>query len=358
MGIFIFIGSATIGVLRSGLFTWRTGESRRKALETAQLVLSRVEEDLRNMYTREFLEGQPADIQLLCDRDSNGRQRIRFVRTVGGAVSAHVHKEAGSCLGADSDLDLVNDYREARMGALRATGGLCEVAYVMDSDPASNKLFRGIRAPAGGEHTFFLDSNLLPATANSRLIEFADCVLYLGFLFWTQYTDTWDARYWPMAEPGQRDRSGPAFWWDSTRSRVPPFQLEKGEFTTHLSGSSLLDPRDDIFPRAVQVTLVVAEERTAAATVLADDITENATRIPVADSGPFASCEYKYVKIDAEWIRFSEVGRGALTLEDERARGARWTIPAPHRRGAAVQAGRTFAVTLHLPGVREDWNSK
>ena len=182
MSIFVFIGAATIGMLRTGLSTWHTGETRRKAMETAQFVLSQVGQDLRSMYTHEFLEGQSANIMLVCDRDAGGRQRLRFVRTVGGAISPYAQKEAGALLGADRDLDLVDDHYEARMGALRATGGLCELAYVMDNDPASTKVYRGLRAPVGGAGTFFVDSNLTPGTGSS-LIEFADGVLYLGFHF-------------------------------------------------------------------------------------------------------------------------------------------------------------------------------
>ncbi len=358
MSIFVFIGAAAIGILRTGLSTWHTGESRRETLETAQFVLAQIGQDLRSIYTHEFLEGQSANIMLVCDRDAQGRQRMRFVRTVEGAVSSFTHREAGALLGAEKDLDLNQDYTEARMGDLRPTGGLCELAYVMDSDPASTKLFRGLRAPIGGAGTFFVDSNLTPGGASSSLIEFAEGVLYLGFHFRTQYTNTWDLRHLPIIMPAADEKSGPALWWDSTRSRTPPFKPEDREFTTFLSGSSLLDPSDDIFPRAVQVVLVVAEGETGAISKLSSDIDEESTRIPVEDYRVFAASEYKYVKIGGEWIRYAEAKRGALVLRDEYGRGARWSIPAAHRRGALVQAGRTFSLILRLPGGREDWNSR
>jgi hypothetical protein len=357
MSIFMFIGATTMGILRTGLFTWRTGEAKRKALETAQLVMSEVAEDLRNIYTHEPREGQTTSMRLLCDFDANGRQRIRFVRTVAGAISPYARKQAGALVGAKSDLDLVDDYTEARMSALRSTSGLCEVAYVMDSDPASTKLYRGLRAPVGGAGTFFVDSNFVPGGSGSALIEFTDGVLYLGFHFWTQYTNTWAVQRIPLIAPEPGEKSGPALWWDSTRS-LQLFKLEDREFTTFISGSSLGDPRDDIYPLAVQVVLVVAQGESGAVTKLASNIDDQATRIPLENASAFGRSEYKYAKIDGEWIRYKEVRRGALVLESEYGRGARWSTPASHRRGAVVQEGRTFTLTLRLPGGREDWNAK
>jgi hypothetical protein len=357
MSIFIFIGVATMGVLRTGLFTWRTGEAKRKTLESAQLVLSQIAQDIRNVFTHEPREGQSANIRLLCDYDSNGKQRIRFVRTVAGAISPYAQKKAGALVGGKSHLDLVNDYSEARMSALRATSGLCEVAYVMDSNPAYTKLFRGLRAPVGGTGTFFDDSNLMPGAANSTLIEFSDSVLYLGFHFWTQYTNTWAARHMPLVDPEPGEKSGPALWWDSTRS-LSIFNAEDREFTTFVSGSSLGDPRDDIYPQAVQIVLVVAQGEIGAVTKLARSIDDLATRIPLDDASAFGKSGSNYVVIDSEWIRYKDVRRGELVLEDEYDRGARWSLPASHVRGAVVQEGKTFTLTLGLPGGREDWNAK
>lgn len=367
MSIFLFIGAAAIGILRAGLSTWRTGETRRETLETAQMVLSQVGQDLRSMYTREFLEGQSADIRLLCDRDSNGRQRIRFVRTLAGAISPFAHKEAGSLLGAGSELDLVNDHAEARMGDLRASSGMCEIAYTMAPDPASTTLCRGLRAPIGGAGTFFDDANLAisgsgtsPSGAGAGLIEFADGILYLGFHLWTQYTNTWDAKYLPVIQSESRQKSGPALWWDSTRAYQEPFTPEEGEFTTYVSGTSLLDPRDDIFPYAIQIVLVVEEGEVGAITRLAGSIDDTAVRIPVENPNVFRELaddpRLRYVKIGGEWIRYAEVTRDGLILENDSGRGARGTIPAMHKRGDLVQAGRTFSLIVWLSSGREDWN--
>ncbi len=358
MAIFAFLGTATIGMLRSGLFSWRTGEAKREVLETAQLIMSQVDGDLRNMYTTESVEGQPPYVRLVCDHDANGRQRICFVRTLSGAVSRFTRKEAGALVGADSDLDLVDDYTEARMGSLRSTSGLCEVAYVMDPDPTSGKLYRGLRAPIGGAGTFFVSSNLVPATSVSPLIEFADGVLYLGFHFWTQYTNTWDVSAWPIIAPRQDEKSGPALCWDSTRSLMLVRNPIEGQFTTYLSASSETDTNDDIFPMAVQVVLVLAEGRSGASSRLTRDVDETSTNLPVENTGIFEELAYQYVWIDGEWIRFNRIDDDTLVLKDEYDRGARGTLPAAHRKGASVQAGRTFTVTIMLPGGREDWNGK
>jgi hypothetical protein len=358
MAIFAFLGTATVGVLRSGLFSWRTGEAKREVLETAQLIMSQVADDLRNMYTCESVEGRAPYVRLVADRDANGRQRIRFVRTISGAVSPYARKEAGALVGADSDLDLVDDYTEARMGSLRSTSGLCEMAYVMDTNPASAKLYRGLRAPIGGAGTFFVNSNLVPATSNSPLIEFTDGVLYLGFHFWTQYTNTWDVSAYPIVAPRPDEKSGPALYWDSTRSLMFVRNPVERQFTTYLSASSEADTGDDIFPTAVQVMLVLVEGESGASSRLTRDIEDNSTRIPVEDESVFEDLAYPYVCIDTEWVRFNATESKALALKDEYDRGARGTVPASHRKGALVQAGRTFVITIELPGGREDWNAK
>ena len=358
MGIFVFIGVATIGMLRTGLNSWRTGEIRRESLETAQMVLSQISQDIQSIYTQGVAEGLYGDVKLISDFDSNGRQRIRFVRTVAGAISPYAHREAGAFLDADRELDLVEDYMEARMGLLLATGGLCEIAYVMEQDAYSSGLYRGLRSPVGGSASFFIDSNMVPTSANYNLIQFADGILYLGFKFWTQYTNTWKSQYWPLIDPMPGEKSGPAFWWDSTRSKIPPFQLEDREFTTYLDGSSQYNSEDDIFPRAIRIVLVVSEGDNDAKARLTRDINEESSRIPIDNTGLFSrSSEYPYVKIDDEWICYSQVGRDELVL-DEYGRGARFTYPQAHSRGTVVRVGRTFSLIVWLPGGREDWNGK
>jgi len=161
----------------------------------------------------------------------------------------------------------------------------------------------------------------------------------------------------PLIDPQPGEKSGPALWWDSTRS-LPLYSAEDREFTTFISGSSLGDPRDDIYPEAVQIVLVIAQENTGAVTKLADSIDSSSTRIPLENASAFGKSGYKYVIIDSEWIRYKEVRRGGLVLEDEYGRGARGTLPASHERGALVQEGKTFVLTLTLPGGREDWNAK
>jgi hypothetical protein len=154
-----------------------------------------------------------------------------------------------------------------------------------------------------------------------------------------------------------REKSGPALGWDSTRSD-PAINPEDREFTTYISATSAADPRDDVFPRAVQVVIVVDDGNAGAATRLSRDIDESTTRIPVDDDSAFSGTEYKYVKIDGEWIRYSDRQRGTLVLESESGRGARWSMPASHEAGTLVKAGKTFTLTLRLPGGREDWNGR
>jgi hypothetical protein len=130
------------------------------------------------------------------------------------------------------------------------------------------------------------------------------------------------------------------------------------QYTTYLSATSEADTNDDVFPTAVQIVLVLAEGGTGTSSRLTRDIEDTSTRIPVEDASIFENLAYPYVWINGEWVRFSNVERRALALRDEYDRGARGTLPASHRKGSLVQAGRTFTVTIRLPGGREDWNEK
>jgi hypothetical protein len=366
MAIFLFLGAALITMLRQGIATWRSGESRREIYERAREILGQISSDLSSTYTVKVQEDQPFDIMFVCDWVSSApgachSQRLRFVRTLSGAGSDYALQEAGTLLGADSDLDLVNDGSEARVGLLRSTGGLCEVAYV--SDPVSETLHRAMRAPIGGARSLFCDANVQVSAATSRLIEFASGVMFLGFSFWTQYTNTWDENSPTLISPRENQKSGPLLWWDSTRSTLPPALFgapERDEYTLFRSASSLTDPSDDAFPREVRITLVISEKGTEGqTTLLKTDISADTLHIPVENVQklPGTDSAFPYAKIGAEWIRYSKI-EGDMLILDEYGRGRRGTQPASHNRGTPVRAGLTFVTTVRVPGFREDWNDR
>jgi hypothetical protein len=379
MGVFMVLGATLVLLLRGGLSTWRAGEARRESYEEAMTILDQIAEDLHSVHTKSPPGGEGSQSALfLSDFDGQGRQRLFFVRTIRGESEGLVTGLAGTTMGAAGYFDLHEDRKEAVSGDLRATGGLCEVGYLMDPT-GSDILLRGVRAPIGGKGSLFRKESVEAPERVARLFKpFSVKVLFLGFRFWTQYTNTWDGTRRPNLRAGSageaergsavgpairaagRVRSGPLEIWDSTRAILePPVDLEEDEFFPFVSAASLVDPRDDIFPEKVLVTLVVAEPDPAAAkTVLVKDIGANDREIPLFDTAKFPlEGKNRYVKIGAEWIRYEEIRKKRLVVT-EGGRGARFTAAAPHDAGDDVTLGRTFRVVIRLPGGREDWKDR
>ncbi|MFH1421492.1 MAG: hypothetical protein ABIH42_02080 [Planctomycetota bacterium] len=367
--IFLILGVTLMAMLHQGISIWRSGESRKQAHEKMREVLEQISNDFSCAYTLKPGEDQPLNIMFLCDfikltySEDTGRapfsQRLRFIRTLKGAGSDFAANEAGSLTDANSDLDLVNDNLEAHAGLLRSTGGLCEVAYIIDS--VSEKVYRGIKAPIGGVNSFLVDLSTELANIDSRFVEIAEGVMFLGFSFWTPYTNTWDESY--LTFVSKNKKSGPLLWWDSTRGLLPPSPfgaLERDKYTLYCGSSSYADPNDDVFPRNVRVTLVISEKSTeGASTFLSSKVSSDTLRIPLENASkvPKPGSAFPYVKIDNEWIKYSRIEENSLVL-DENGRGKRGTFPAQHARGALVRAGLTFIKVISLPCYKEDWNDK
>lgn len=180
----------------------------------------------------------------------------------------------------------------------------------------------------------------------------ASDVLFLGFEFWHQYSKAWIVQQEPRFEG--RKEHGSLDYWDSTRGMLKP-QVDRGQFTLFKGAGSLNDPKDDILPQKVRVTLVVREDPKAGTeTSLLTNVDESATEISIATPGRAPKAP-GYVLIDNEWIRYSEVRRNTLVV-DENGRGARGTTPAAHVSGQSAIFGRQFRTVIVVPGYVEDWS--
>lgn len=243
-------------------------------------------------------------------------------------------------------------------------------------------------------------------TNPSKPLPLATGILYFGVRFWTPHTTSWDE---PLGK-GDPDKTptpipgGPEEIWDSTRgltlsnrtltisnpvglgtftlpyldarpssadkrkvgSQTQEFYYYKppvGSISSYNyrppvlpSGAfdSFFDPSDDVFPRRLQVTLVVTNTRGPRRTALLsrslsatdDDVLE------VDDASICRSDTYPFVKVDHEWMKYSFVRGNTLVLASD-GRGARGTIPAAHAAGAEVQVGTTFTLILDVPAFRE-----
>ncbi|MFN0057173.1 MAG: type II secretion system protein J [Planctomycetota bacterium] len=360
MSIFVTLGGALVMFLRVGVETWRVGEMRREAYERSQAILDALTDDLASAFSdpEHGAEGQ-VDVRFFADTDHAGRQRLRFVRTLAGEMRHPITQQAGSLTGGQFDYDYINDAMEMEQGLLRAPGGLMEIAYFMDPVAASSPtgggtsdvLWRAVKSPIGGEGSLFEDANIyeypegddaLPM-GTRRARPLAAGVLYFECRYWGQETQTWTS----TTEPGGRAALS---WWDSTRAITRPSDVEKGD-AAYFDPASLHDFRDDIFPSAVQITLVLRPARATRLARLTRAIAPNDTEIQVDRTDNYPDGAFQYIRIGDEWIRYgSKSERRFLACE----RAQRGTTAAPsYPSGTPVIYGSTFSRVARIPTARQ-----
>ena len=338
ISVFMVLGSGLVMFMRIGIDTWRVGEIRRESFERGQAVLDQFESDLRSMHPDPY-HGDNGEVDVFCvsDYDLNGRQRLRFVRSLAGETRHPITREAGSLTGAVAELDYENDAMEARAGWLRAPGGLQEVVYLFDPRPGTELLWRGLRSPVGGERSLLLDENIYLEDGKVRHCRpFADGILYLEFNFWGSDTSSWSSE------------GGMLAGWDSTRGAVPA--------SSTYNPASRHDPRDDEFPSRVQVVLVLRPARAVKFGRLMEEIDDNDTEIRLDTTEHYPEAAYPYVRIGDEWIRYESISGGRLRNCE---RGVRGTEPAVHEAGTPAVYGTTFSRVVRVPGGRASlWSER
>jgi prepilin-type N-terminal cleavage/methylation domain-containing protein len=201
----------------------------------------------------------------------------------------------------------------------RRSVSLIDVADLRD-DPVSAELLRA--------HTELLASGLL----------------HVEFRMWSQYTRDFEGR------PGE---NGPEWVWDSARAGLlAEHEDPRQRFSLDLGPASLEDATDDVHPRWLRVTLVVAQEPAEAR--LAEELSVAGTELRLIESDALPELTAgSHLKIGGEWLR---VGSAAGTRVSGLRRGERNTKPRPHRFGAPVRIGRTVELTLRVPHGKDDWN--
>ena len=340
LGIFVMLGSGLVMFLRDGISTWQIGESRREGIERAEAILEPMCADLRSLFTQPDPGpgGGYVDVLLLCDRDANRRSRLRMVSVLDEETRNPISRIAGSLTGGLADIDYRNDSMEARLGILRAPGGLCEVSYSMGPEQASEVLWRGFKSPIGGEGSLFEDANLAPDVDGTpmRSRPVADGVLYLQWSFWGG-----DRRHWDRGKP-----QAPITFWDSTRGILEP-DRDSG---ISWDAGSRDDPEDDVFPDTVEVLLVLRPARSLALGRLTIDLDERSRTIPVDSTAQYPMGADNYIRIDSEWIRVGRIDSDAFHGCD---RGVRGSLATTHQRLRPVVHGSTYHKTVRIPGSRD-----
>ncbi len=249
MTIFIGLAAFTIMAVREVVAQWTQSERRRVLYENSSGCLETIADDIRLTLTQEPAGVSEIKARMIGDVDpETHNQRLMFVRTFetgperaltffagNGQINNVQAKAPGKAAPADSAQSDVpplpkgggDDFTGLKMGNYKALGGLAMVAYFTKNQT----LYRVIHAPVPDEMTPLLTPE------NAQAI--APDVLYLGFEYWSQYTDTWEA-------PKAREKNnGPEYIWDSTRGLDTPL-LRK--FRLHRGADSLNDKDDDVFP--------------------------------------------------------------------------------------------------------------
>ena len=318
--------------------------------------------------------------------------------------------------GVDEEFyNLVDDDGDGEIDEdLRPLGDLMQVRYAWRGET----LYRGIQAPIHAAREPY-DPEFQAATQGrtseapfvrwdnepsrfsilgTPLTPLVTGVLYFGVRFWTPHTTDWSSDL-------GKENGGPEEVWDSTRGLTlggRDLQILKGSETGtwtltpldertldgDLPGSakrslefyyyrpptmgipaynyrapvlaggeydSLFDPSDDVFPRRVQITIVVTNTRgrRRAAFLKGDMSGSSGSVINVDDTSVFRGDSYPYVKVDEEWIRYSHIADERTLVIAPGGRGARGTVPAAHQGGTDVETGTTFVLTLAIPSYRE-----
>ena len=329
--VLLMLVTALVALSTKSLETWSSGEARKELYDRAEVVLSAVADDLRNLYAENevYFNGRqdlPAPA-LQCDEDPHRNPRIRFVRTGAPAVI----RAQGPSAPPPTRIPPM-DY-----------GPTWEVAYVLDPDPEKAVLWRGSR---GFDRR--TTGSLLRAVEYQREEDplFRQCftpvesgILYVGYDFWTQYTTTWDdAAPLQAVKPGSKQAVGPSPRWDSTRRQDTKFFFHRRQ----------LDPTnpDYVYPEIVRITVVVEGDAPDRHGVRVTEVGSSYlqlthTRGIVDPPG--------MVKVGGEWIEYHGKTDTQL-MQIKRAR--RGTVAGTHAPGTPVRFGETFTTEVRIPVYR------
>jgi hypothetical protein len=391
IGIFVFLGTAIVYLMRQGLTIFAVGTTDSALQDRADTVLPLVKKDLMRLYAGDRFDPPPPPPDPK-DSISNPKPvvppppvdvRVRagfltldfpatdlrygtacpyFAFVVSNAAEwrdPRLRREPAP--GADA-----KDYVPAEVDGAKEdvvykpSGGLMEVCYVaapLDPRfPGILTLLRGFRAPIGGADTLLDPKNLSRLEhllKRCRRVE--EGLLYFGATWRNAFATTWEAG--PGGGVTETDPVVQALW-DSTRALEPTFRLHRG-------AASLGDPSDDRFPSAVRLEAVLALPTSAGfgrgETELAAAIDATAQKIQVADLAPVLvprgrlDATEGWIKVGTEWMRWFTTGSNPdlKTREISVERGGRGTKAVAHARGDMVYVGLPSRQDLRLRVTRD-----
>jgi len=137
--------------------------------------------------------------------------------------------------------------------------------------------------------------------------------------------------------------------WDSTRGFGDKFR----DFVYNAGGGSLSEPGDDVFPRMVEVNVVMDAGKARTAVLRADTgTTDNVLKTSPTAGIPGPEI-YPYLYIDGEWVKYGVKDNNGFVVE----RGALGTKRAAHSPGTLVRWGYPAAFRVYVPAGKDAYDT-
>ncbi|MEO0478822.1 MAG: hypothetical protein AAF196_05025 [Planctomycetota bacterium] len=276
-------------------------------------------------------------------------QVLRSTARLERGLEARLLQELRRALGYEDDEGLTTDDAEEFEVPLAATGRgeLMLFSWPSDKDGVFLDLYLKRRLTIEEsrlDDELFLVELALPEdlefnqrveTQGARKI--SQSLLYFGIECWSQNTRRWSS-------PGE---SGPRRVWDSARALTLP-EDQSQAFGYDRSDESLLDPRDDLYPHYLRLTIVVSRgPEIAAKTFLSGGVDRTSLEIRVV--APEELEEVEWIKVGSEWMQIDSILGSNLRVR----RAGRGTRAAEHSSGTDVRIGREVQLTIPLLHGRE-----
>ena len=369
LSIFIVLAGMTLMAVREVVASWTLGERRRVLYEKAAATVDLMADDIRQMVTLEEpnagTQALEVRAKMIGDIDTTtGLQRLMFVRAFEGGPERALTLNAGDGkthdtaftpdkkvdgiavpkLGAGNAPASANpgsaDFTGKEIADYKALGGMAMIGYFLGIDPQTHDrtLYRAVRAPVQGPMTAIMT----PETA--QIV--ASDVLYLGFDYWSQNTDSWKDQAFDSKV------KGPEKIWDSTRGIRP-----LNHFSLYRGSDSLNDPTDDVFPQMIKIIVTVDSPMPRCThTVLIEDIGERDGEIGVESTKGFpdGGDDDSFILIDDEWLHYSKKTEFSFIVDKRAQRG---THAVGHAAKANIRVGHTFRRIVYLPNWRSNYMS-